>query len=58
MLAEVLRQLPPRSRARPARQVRALDAGYAERTPPDPFAADRQWRSDLWWRRRPTGGPG
>ncbi|SEE25426.1 hypothetical protein [Streptomyces sp. Ag109_O5-10] len=59
VLAEVLRQLPPRSRARLARQVRALDAGYAaERTPPDPFAADRQWRSDLWWRRRLTGGPG
>ncbi|WP_260333946.1 hypothetical protein [Streptomyces beigongshangae] len=55
MLEEVLRQLPPRSRAQLQRQVRALDAKYVERTLPDPFAADRQWRSDLWWRRRLAG---
>ncbi|MFF4312707.1 hypothetical protein ACWDFR_27635 [Streptomyces sp. 900105755] len=55
VLAEVLRQVPPRPRAQLASQVRALDARYVERTLPDPFAADRQWGSDLWWRRRLTG---
>ncbi|MFK0280701.1 hypothetical protein ACIQVL_09550 [Streptomyces sp. NPDC090499] len=55
VLAQVLRQLPPRPRAQLERQVRTLDARYLARTLPDPFAADRQWRSDLWWRRRLTG---
>ncbi|CAM5514972.1 hypothetical protein STENM223S_03177 [Streptomyces tendae] len=55
VLEEVLRQLPPRPRAQMQSQVRALDAKYVERTLPDPFAADRQWRSDLWWRRRLVG---
>ncbi|MER7181186.1 hypothetical protein ABT404_17175 [Streptomyces hyaluromycini] len=52
VLGDVLRQLPPRPRAQLEGQVRALDVRYVERTLPDPFAADRQWRSDLWWRRR------
>ncbi|MER5790420.1 hypothetical protein [Streptomyces sp. NPDC001980] len=55
MLEEVLQQLPPWPRAQLEHQVRALDARYVERTPADPFAADRQWRSDLWWRRRLAG---
>ncbi|MFF7473950.1 hypothetical protein [Streptomyces sp. NPDC008092] len=55
VLEKVLRQLPPRPRAQLGRHVRALDAGYVGRTLPDPFAADRQWRPDLWWRRRLAG---
>ena len=56
VLEEVVRQLPPRPRAELERRVRALDARYAERTLPDPFATHRQWRSGLWWRRRLAGG--
>ncbi|MFE0516803.1 hypothetical protein [Streptomyces sp. NPDC058964] len=56
VLAEVLRQLPHRSRAELTRRVVALDAVYLGRTLPDPFAEHRQWRSDLWWRRRLAGG--
>ncbi|MEV6592311.1 hypothetical protein [Streptomyces acidicola] len=56
VLQEVVRQLPARPRAELERQVRALDASYVERTLPDPFATHRQWRSDLWWRRRLAGG--
>ncbi|MFD8716999.1 hypothetical protein ACFV2H_02945 [Streptomyces sp. NPDC059629] len=36
--------------------MRALDARYARRTLPDPFAGNRQWRAGLWWRRRLAGG--
>lgn len=57
VLAEIVRQLPPRPRAELERQVRVLDARYVERTLPDPFATHRQWRSDLWWRRRLAGSP-
>ncbi|WP_437045455.1 hypothetical protein [Streptomyces sp. enrichment culture] len=56
VLAEVLRQLPFRARAELKRKVACLDAVYIERTLPDPFAGDRQWRSDRWWRRRLAGG--
>jgi hypothetical protein len=56
VLEEVLQQLPSWPRAQLERQVRALDARYVQRTLPDPFAADRQWRSDLWWRRRLADG--
>ncbi|MEV5848316.1 hypothetical protein AB0M32_40775 [Streptomyces sp. NPDC051985] len=56
VLAEVVRQLPLRPRAELAHTVRALDDRYVMRTLPDPFAADRQWGSDLWWRRRLAGG--
>ncbi|WP_326789953.1 hypothetical protein [Streptomyces sp. NBC_00151] len=38
------------------RQVAHLDAVYVVRTLPDPFADRRQWRADLWWRRRLTVG--
>ncbi|MET8413541.1 hypothetical protein ABZV34_36800 [Streptomyces sp. NPDC005195] len=34
----------------------SLDAAYLQRTLPDPFADQRQWRSDLWWRRRLADG--
>ncbi|SFH15643.1 hypothetical protein SAMN02787118_15033 [Streptomyces mirabilis] len=56
VLEEVLQQLPFRSRAELKRQVASLDAVYLERTLPDPFADRRQWRADLWWRRRLTVG--
>ncbi|MFJ3306395.1 hypothetical protein ACIPSA_25390 [Streptomyces sp. NPDC086549] len=56
VLDEVLRQLSSRPRAELRRQVVSLDAAYVRRTLPDPFAASRQWRSDLWWRRRLAGG--
>lgn len=56
VLEEVIQQLPPWPRAQLERQVRALDARYVQRTLPDPFAAERQWRSDLWWRCRLSGG--
>lgn len=56
VLKEVLRQLPRKPRAELERRVRLLDARYVERTLPDPFATHRQWRSDLWWRRRLAGG--
>ncbi|WP_236583068.1 hypothetical protein [Streptomyces sp. MBT53] len=56
VLEEVMQQLPPWPRAQLERQVRELDARYVERTLPDPFAAERQWRSDLWWRCRLSGG--
>ncbi|MFI9809126.1 hypothetical protein ACIHEJ_33060 [Streptomyces sp. NPDC052301] len=56
VLEEVLGQLPPRPRSELKRQLRALDSRYVSRTLPDPFAAHRQWRSDLWWRRRLAGG--
>ncbi|SNX64603.1 hypothetical protein SAMN06272735_6431 [Streptomyces sp. TLI_55] len=56
VLAEVLTRLPPRPRAELARAVGDLDATYLRRTLPDPFAAQRQWQGDLWWRRRLAGG--
>lgn len=56
VLDEVLRQLPTRPRSELEQQVRVLDARYLARTLPDPFAAHRQWRSDLWWHRRLAGG--
>lgn len=56
VLELVLGQLPVRARAELARQVGPLDAVYRKRTLPDPFADLRQWRSDLWWRRRLAGG--
>ncbi|MFR9797432.1 hypothetical protein ACL02U_16200 [Streptomyces sp. MS06] len=56
VLEEVLQRLPSRSRAELKRRVARLDAGYLERTLPDPFAERRQWRADLWWRRRLTVG--
>lgn len=56
VLGEVLRQLPAWAHVELERRVRTLDARYVERTLPDPFAAHRQWRSDLWWRRRLAGG--
>ena len=49
-------ELPPWPRAQLERQVRVLDARYVQRTLPDPFAAERQWRSGLWWRSRLSGG--
>lgn len=56
VLDAVLRQLPPHARAELTRRVAALDAAYLERTLPDPFAHDRQWRADRWWRRRLADG--
>ncbi|QEU96777.1 hypothetical protein CP970_42785 [Streptomyces kanamyceticus] len=56
VLDQVLRQLPPRPRAELVRRVRPLDAVYLERTLPDPFARQRQYRADLWWRRRLASG--
>ncbi|GGS82049.1 hypothetical protein [Streptomyces cinerochromogenes] len=56
VLEEVLRQLPPRPRAELRRRVRVLDAAYAARTLPDPFAGRRQWHAHLWWRRRLEDG--
>ncbi|MFE2565541.1 hypothetical protein [Streptomyces mirabilis] len=56
MLGEVLRQLPAWAHVELESRVRTLDARYVERTLPDPFAAHRQWRPDLWWRRRLAGG--
>ncbi|MBA0050881.1 hypothetical protein E0L36_08235 [Streptomyces sp. AJS327] len=55
VLELVVGRLPVRARAELERRVAALDALYLGRTLPDPFA-DRQWRSDLWWRRRLAGG--
>ncbi|MET0235101.1 MAG: hypothetical protein ABW224_10720 [Kibdelosporangium sp.] len=57
LLDEILRLLPCRARAELGRQVAALDAVYLTRTLPDPFA-DRQWKSDHWWRRRLTADHG
>ncbi|MGV4980887.1 hypothetical protein ACVB8X_32465 [Streptomyces sp. NRAIS4] len=56
ILEDVVRRLPPAARNELRRRVRALDETYVRRTLPDPFAAARQWRSDLWWRRRLAGG--
>ncbi|MFC7259952.1 hypothetical protein [Streptomyces lutosisoli] len=56
VLELVLEQLPVRARAELERQVVSLDTVYLKRTLPDPFAHRRQWRSDLWWRRRLAGG--
>ncbi|MFF5471590.1 hypothetical protein [Streptomyces achromogenes] len=56
VLDSVLRRLPPAPRAELGRRVRALDAEYLARTLPDPFAVRRQWRADLWWRRRLAHG--
>ncbi|MFF4536111.1 hypothetical protein [Streptomyces aureus] len=56
VLEEVLQRLPPRPSAELKRQVAHLDAVCLERTLPDPFAHRRQWRADLWWRRRLTVG--
>lgn len=56
VLELVLEQLPVRARSELKRQVAALDTVYLKRTLSDPFADHRQWRSDLWWRRRLAGG--
>lgn len=56
VLDEVMRRLPPRARAELARRVAPLDAAYRTRTLPDPFARERQWRSEVWWRRRLADG--
>jgi hypothetical protein len=56
VLDEVLRELPARAREELRRRVAVVDAAYLRRTLPDPFADRRQWRSDLWWRRRLAGG--
>ncbi|MFJ3234243.1 hypothetical protein [Streptomyces sp. NPDC086787] len=56
VLDTVLGWLPLRPRTELAHHVRALDFEYLGRTLPDPFAADRQWRPDLWWRRRLADG--
>jgi hypothetical protein len=56
VLDEVLQQLPAGAREELRRRVASLDAAYLQRTLPDPFADQRQWRSDLWWRRRLAGG--
>lgn len=56
VLELVLEQLPVRARAELKRKVVSLDTVYLKRTLPDPFAHCRQWRSDLWWRRRLAGG--
>lgn len=56
VLEEVLRQLPTRARTELRLQVARLDDTYLARTLPDPFADRRQWRPDLWWHRRLTGG--
>ncbi|MFD8598003.1 hypothetical protein ACFV1L_23645 [Kitasatospora sp. NPDC059646] len=56
VLDDVLRQLPARAREELGRRVAVLDAAYARRTLPDPFADGRQWRPDRWWRRRLAGG--
>ncbi|MEU1144591.1 hypothetical protein ACFYO9_11150 [Streptomyces sp. NPDC005863] len=56
MLEEVLPKLPFRSRAELKHRIASLDVMYLDRTLPDPFAARRQWRAYLWWRRRLTAG--
>lgn len=56
VLEQVLQELPPRPRLELKRQVVLLDAAYLGHTLPDPFAHQRQWRSDLWWRRRLADG--
>jgi hypothetical protein len=56
LLDQVLRQLPPRARGELISRVAPLDAAYRARTLPDPFARERQWRPELWWRRRVAGG--
>lgn len=56
VLELVLAQLSVRARAELRRRVVTLDTEYLRRTLPDPFAGSRQWRSDLWWRRRLAGG--
>ncbi|ARF77253.1 hypothetical protein B7C62_18925 [Kitasatospora albolonga] len=56
VLELVLEQLPVRARSELKRLVAPLDTAYLARTLPDPFAGRRQWRSDLWWRRRLSGG--
>ena len=56
VLDDVVRRLPRRARAEPARRVAPLDAAYLACTLPDPFAQERQWRGGAWWRRRPAGG--
>jgi hypothetical protein len=55
VLDQVLRALPARARAELKRLVAPLDAAFLDRTLPDPFA-DRQWGSEVWWRRRLSGG--
>ncbi|MEU6841630.1 hypothetical protein ABZ930_07105 [Streptomyces sp. NPDC046716] len=52
VLEQILQALPARARVELRRQVASLDSAYLKRTLPDPFARHRQWRSDLWWRRR------
>ncbi|MGF1428407.1 hypothetical protein [Kitasatospora sp. LaBMicrA B282] len=56
VLDDVLRQLPARARGELGRRVALLDAAYLRRTLPDPFADERQYAAELWWRRRLSGG--
>ncbi|MFJ6016409.1 hypothetical protein [Streptomyces sp. NPDC092952] len=56
VLELVLRRLPDRPRVELGHRVASLDAVYLRRTLPDPFARHRQWRPDLWWRRRLADG--
>ncbi|GAQ59028.1 hypothetical protein [Streptomyces acidiscabies] len=56
VLDDVLRQLPVRARAELQRRVARLDEVYRARTLPDPFSDSRQWRPEVWWRRRLAGG--
>ncbi|WP_234330118.1 hypothetical protein [Streptomyces acidiscabies] len=55
VLDDFLRQLPVRARAELQRRVARLDAAYRARTLPDPFSDSRQWRPEVWWRRRLAG---
>jgi hypothetical protein len=55
VLDQVMALLPTRARAELRRRVAPLDAAFLARTLPDPFA-DRRWGSDVWWRRRLSGG--
>ncbi|MFF7239049.1 hypothetical protein [Streptomyces collinus] len=56
MVEEVLHLLPVRARAELKRHVAFLDTAYLKRTLPDPFACERQWQPERWWRRRLAGG--
>lgn len=56
VLELILEQLPARARAELECRMARLDTAYRDRTLPDPFADIRQWRPELWWRRRLAGG--
>ncbi|MFI5527495.1 hypothetical protein ACIA8O_02955 [Kitasatospora sp. NPDC051853] len=56
VLDAVLERLPHRARAELIARIAPLDARYLARTLPDPFAYERQWYPQVWWRRRIAGG--